>query len=153
MPMSSTTISSARVILVMVLVVDPSTAARPIAAVNDSRVNHDTRIPASITACANASTKWVLPVPDGPLTARFSARCTHSNAARAPWVGAGIDESSSRHEENVLPAGSPAALRRIALVASSRPRISSVSRTLRTSVGSHRCAFAVASTSGAAARR
>lgn len=151
--MSSTTINSARVMRVMALVIDPSTAARPIAAVNDSRLNHDTRIPASMTACASASTKWVLPVPDGPLTARFSARCTHSNVASACWVGSGIDESVSRQEEKVLPAGRPALLRRIALVASSRPRISSSSRTLRTSAGSHRCAFAMARTSGAAARR
>ena len=49
--------------------------------------------------------------------------------------------------------GSPAALRRIRRVASSRPRISSVIRTRRTSAGSQRCARAVASTSGAASRR
>jgi hypothetical protein len=52
-----------------------------------------------------------------------------------------------------FPAGSPAALRRIRRVASSRPRISSVIRTRRTSAGSQRCALAVASTSGAAERR
>lgn len=49
----------------MVLATDPSTVARPIAAVSDSRVNQETLIPASMTLWASASTKWVLPVPDG----------------------------------------------------------------------------------------
>ena len=79
--MSSTTMSSARVILVMVLATDPSTLARPIAAVRVSRVNQDTRMLASMTLWARASTKWVLPVPEGPAMARFSARVTHSRVA------------------------------------------------------------------------
>ncbi len=85
--------------------------------------------------------------------ARFSARWTHSRVANADCVGTGMLLSFSRQEANVFPAGSPAALRRIARVASSRPRASSASRTRSTSVGSHRCALAVARTSGAAARR
>lgn len=72
--MSSTTIRSARVILVMVRATEPSAPARPTAAVRDSRVNQATRRPESIAACASASTRWVLPVPEGPVTARFSAR-------------------------------------------------------------------------------
>jgi putative transposase len=35
----------------------------------------------------SASTKWDLPVPDGPATARFSARPIHSRVDRACWVG------------------------------------------------------------------
>jgi hypothetical protein len=77
-------------------------------AVNDSRVNHATRIPASMTLWAIASTKWLLPVPDGPATARFSARPIHSRVANPDWVPGGIEESASRQESNVLPAGSPA---------------------------------------------
>src|SRR5690625_3352436 len=82
-PMSSTTMSSARVMRAMTLLTEPSTAALPMAAVRDSRVNHATRMPASMTLWARASTKWVLPVPDGPERARFSARWTHSSVARA----------------------------------------------------------------------
>ena len=62
--MSSITMSSARVIRAMVLATDPSTVARPIAAVRVSRVNQETRIPASMTLCASASTKCVFPVPE-----------------------------------------------------------------------------------------
>ncbi|GAA1675308.1 hypothetical protein GCM10010977_21310 [Citricoccus zhacaiensis] len=39
----------ARVILARTLLVEPSTAARPIAVARDSRVNHETRMPASMT--------------------------------------------------------------------------------------------------------
>jgi hypothetical protein len=42
--------------------------------VSDSRVNQATRMPASMAAWARASTKWLLPVPEGPARARFSAR-------------------------------------------------------------------------------
>jgi len=51
-----------------------------------------------------------------------------------------------------LPDGNPAARRRIAVVAASRPAASSVSRTRRISAGSQRWARAVARTSGAARR-
>lgn len=74
MPLSSTTISSARVILLIVLAMDPSTLARPMAAVSVSRVDQETRMPASMTRWARASTKWVLPVPEGPVIVRFSRR-------------------------------------------------------------------------------
>jgi hypothetical protein len=110
-------------------------------------------MPASMTLWARASTKWVLPVPEGPAMARFSARPTHSSVASPDWVGGGREESCSRQDSKVFPAGSPAALRRIRRVASSRPRISSAISTRSTSAGSQRCARAVASTSGAAARR
>src|SRR5664279_2667873 len=111
----------------MVLATDPSTVARPMVAVSDSRVNHATRIPSSMALWAIASTKWLLPVPEGPATARFSARPIHSRVASPDWVPGGIEESPWRQEVNVLPAGSPALLRRIRRVASSRPVTSSAS--------------------------
>jgi hypothetical protein len=80
-------------------------AARPTAAVRDSRVNQLTRRPVSIAACASASTRCVLPVPDGPVTARLSARPIHSRVARACWVGVGMELSCSRQDANVFPAG------------------------------------------------
>jgi hypothetical protein len=55
-----------------------------------------------------------------------------------------MEESVSRQDAKVLPAGSPAALRRIRRPASSRPRISSSSRMRTTSAGSHRWAIAYA---------
>ena len=61
--MSSMMMSSARVIRAIVLATDPSTVARSIAAISDSRVNQETRMPASMTLCAKASTKCVFPVP------------------------------------------------------------------------------------------
>jgi hypothetical protein len=102
---------------------------------------------------ARASTKCDLPVPDAPATARFSARPIHSSVDSACWVGAEIDDSSGRQVANVLPAGKFAVLRRIRRVAASRPMTSSLIRTRSTSAGSQRWAFAVAITSGAAARR
>src|SRR5207244_9712134 len=39
-----------------------------------SRLNHETRMPASSTAWPSASTKSDLPLPDGPVMARHSAR-------------------------------------------------------------------------------
>src|SRR5690554_6928043 len=60
-----------------------------------SRLNQDTLCPASTQACPRASRKWVLPVPEGPQTTRFSCRSTHSRVRRARWVGAGIDDSVS----------------------------------------------------------
>jgi hypothetical protein len=88
--MSSIMIRSARVILVMVRATEPSAPARPTAAVIDSRVNQATRRPVSIAAWARASTRWVFPVPDGPVTARFSWRPSHSSVGRACWVGVGM---------------------------------------------------------------
>src|SRR6266536_3649647 len=111
--MSSTTMRSLRQILATVRAVDPSALARPIVAVRVSRVNHAIRRLASIAFWARASTKWDLPVPDGPATARFSARPIHSSVDKACWVGAGMDDSAGRQVANVLPAGKFAVLRRI----------------------------------------
>lgn len=92
MPISSIAICSARVIRATVLAIDASTDARPIAAARNARVNQETRMPSSMTLCANASTKWVFPVPLGPAMARFSARPTHSSVASPVWVPAGTEE-------------------------------------------------------------
>ena len=77
-----------------------------------SRQNQVTWWPASMAAWPRASRKWVLPVPDGPHTTRFSWRSTHSRVRSARWVGAGIDEVVSSQASKVLPVGNPAALRR-----------------------------------------
>ena len=95
-------------------VIEASILARPTVMVSDSRLNQATRMPASMTAWPRASTKWLLPVPDGPAMARFSARPTHSRVRNADWVGAGMEESSGRHDSKVLPAGNPAALAALA---------------------------------------
>ena len=144
------TTSSARQMRATTLVTDASTLARPRASVSDSRLNHATRMPASITAWAMASVKWLLPVPLGPQMARFSARPTHSKVRRACWVGRGMDERAGSKESKVLPLGSPARCRRSSRVARSRPATSSASSTLSISAGSQRWARAVAQTSGAA---
>jgi hypothetical protein len=81
------------------------------ATLRDSRLNQLTRIPWSMTAWASASQKWLLPVPEGPQMARFSARPTHSSVRSAVWDGGGMDDLSGDHDSKVLPAGSPAALR------------------------------------------
>lgn len=50
-------------------------------------------------------------------------RATHHSRVASPvWVPGGMEESCSRQESKVFPAGRPAALRRIRRVASSRPR-------------------------------
>ncbi|GDY52179.1 hypothetical protein SVIO_028020 [Streptomyces violaceusniger] len=46
-------------------------------------VNQQVVIPASTTACPRASHQWLLPVPDGPTTQKFSRRLTHSRLRRA----------------------------------------------------------------------
>ena len=66
-----------------------------------------------------------MPVPDGPARTRFSARPSHSSVASACWVGSGMADSVSRQLSSVLPDGKPAARRRIAVVAASRPAASS----------------------------
>ena len=65
--------------------------ARARVAVRDSSKNHATRIAASMTAWSSASTKCELPVPVGPVTARFSARPTHSRVSKVAWVAARIE--------------------------------------------------------------
>src|SRR6266536_6166326 len=153
MPMSSTTIRSQRQMRATVRATVPSTFALLIVVVSDSSVNQATRRSCSIAAYARASTKWLLPVPLGPATARFSTRPIHSHVTRACWVAWGMEDSSGRQLANVLPVGKLAALRRIRRVAASRPVTSSASSTRSTSAGSQRWALAVASTSGAAVRR
>ena len=109
--------------------------------------------PTSTAACPSASRKWVLPVPDGPHTTRFSWRWIHSRVRSARWVGAGIDDTVSSQASKVLPVGNPAALRRARTDDAWRPASSSVSSArLTASAGSQRCALAVANSSGAAAR-
>lgn len=76
MPMSSMTIRSAQVMRAMVRATDPSTAARPVVVVRDSRVNRKLAAPASM----------VLPVPEGPAMAMFSCRPIHSRVASPDCV-------------------------------------------------------------------
>ena len=50
-------------------------------AVRDSRVNQATRIPASMTACAIASTKWDFPVPEvKPTDCNICVRCCRARS-------------------------------------------------------------------------
>jgi hypothetical protein len=70
--MSSITTRSARVIRATVRAMLPSALARVTWLVRDSRVNQATFRSLSMALWARASTKWVLPVPDGPAMARFS---------------------------------------------------------------------------------
>ena len=72
-----------------------------------SRVNQATLRPASITAWPRASSRNVLPVPDGPQTTRFSRRSTHSRVRSACWVGAGIEERSGSQACEGLPGREP----------------------------------------------
>ena len=115
--------------------------------------NQATVRPASMASCPSASQKWLLPVPEGPQTHRFSRRSTHSSERSAAWVAGGIEQRASSQASKVLPAGKPARRRRSRTVASSRPATSSASSTRSTSAGSQRCARAVGTTSAAALRR
>ena len=63
-----------------------------------------------MTLSAMASTKWDLPVPEGPAIARFSARPIHSRLASPVWVPGGIEESASRQELEGLPGWEAGAL-------------------------------------------
>ena len=83
-------------------------------------------------------------------------RSRHGSATRA-WrgragSGAGWPIRPPASWRASCPTGSPAARRRIAVVAASRPAASSTSRTRSTSAGSQRWARATARTSGAARR-
>jgi hypothetical protein len=53
---------------------------------------------ASITASARASTEWLSPLPDGPLTDRFSALPTYSRVRSAFCVAASLEQSCSRQD-------------------------------------------------------
>jgi hypothetical protein len=90
-------------------------------------------------------------VPDGPHTQRLGAVDPFERAQRV-LGGLGVGEAVSSQASKVVPAGSPDARRRMAMVARSRPAASSASRTRRTSAGSQRCEAAVAITSGAGLR-
>ena len=48
-----------------------------------------------MAAWPSASRRWLLPVPDGPQTTRFSWRSIHSRVRSDRWVGAGIDDTVS----------------------------------------------------------
>ena len=119
----------------MVLATDPSTVARPIAAVSDSTVSQETRRPASMTLCARASTKWVLLVPDDLAMARFTADPFQRGQPGLGGCGAGGVVVAPELERLPSRSGRPAALRRIRRVASSRPRICSAMSTRSTSAG------------------
>ena len=110
--MSSITMTSARMIRRMALAAVSSAPWRRTSAPRCSRLNQDTLWPASTAAWPSASRKWVLPVPDGPHTTRFSWRWIHSRVRSARWVGAGIELTVSSQASKVLPVGNPAALRR-----------------------------------------
>ena len=88
----------------------------------------------------------------GPQTTKFSRRSHPFQRAQRRlgryWDGGGFGS----HASKVLPVGNAAAARRVASEERSRPATSSVSSTFSTSVGSQRCALAVASTSGAVRR-
>ncbi len=112
-------------------------------------MNQETFSPCSTACWPRASSRNVLPVPEGPQRTRFSLRVTHSRVRSACWVGTGIEEAASSQASKVLPVGKPAAVRRVASAARSRPAASSLSRARRTSTGSQRWALAVAMTSGA----
>src|SRR5674476_1318011 len=151
-PMSSTTTRSARRTRAMALVTVSSARCRRRSTPRSSRVNHATRSTCSTACCPRASSRNVLPVPDGPHTTRFSRRWTHSRVPSACWVGAGIEDAAGDQAWNVLPVGNPAVARRVARAERSRPADSSLNRARRTSTGSQRWALAVATTSGACRR-
>jgi hypothetical protein len=64
-----------------------------------------------MAAWPRASRRWVLPVPEGPHTTRFSCRSIHSRVASDRCVGAGTELTCSSQVSNVLPVGNPAAAR------------------------------------------
>jgi len=59
--------------------------------------------------CERASTRCVLPVPDGPVTARFSARPIHSSVANAPSPKITRADLIVVDDIGMLPAGQAAA--------------------------------------------
>ena len=93
--MSSTTTRSARRMRAMALVTESSARWRRTRAPSCSRVNQATFLPGSTAAWPRASSRNVLPVPDGPQTTRFSCRVIHSRVRSACWVGAGTEDRRS----------------------------------------------------------
>ena len=136
----------------MALLTLSSARCRPTSTPSCSRVNQATFRPCSTACWPRASSRNVLPVPEGPQITRFSLRPIHSNVWRACWVGSGTELTWGCQASKVFPVGNAAAARRVASAERARPAASSVSRALRTSAGSQRCAFAVARTSGACRR-
>ena len=132
----------------MALVTVSSARCRRIRTPRSSRVNQATCKPCSTACWPRASSRNVLPVPDGPQTTRFSLRCTHSRVRSACWVGAGIEEASGFQASKVFPVGNAAAARRVASADRSRPATSSANRARSTSTGSQRWALAVATPPG-----
>ena len=98
----------------MALVTESSALCRRTRAPTCSRVNQATFLPDSTTAWPRASSRKVLPVPDGPQTTRFSCRPIHSRVRSADWVGAGTEDRCSSQASNVFPVGKAALARRVA---------------------------------------
>ena len=90
--MSSTMIRSTRVIRRIALVIESSARCRRTRAPRSSMLNQATVRPESMASWPRASQKWLLPVPDGPQTHRFSCRSTHSRVRSACWVGTGMEQ-------------------------------------------------------------
>ena len=68
--------------------------------------------PAVTAAWPSAIRVWDLPVPAGPIRARFSLAATHSRLVRYAQVGAGIEDAARSNSSMVLATGNPAALSR-----------------------------------------
>jgi hypothetical protein len=101
-----------------------------VVATRSARVlNHATCSPACTACWPRASSRNVLPVPEGPHTTRFSRRWIHSRVRSADWLGAGIDDSAGSQAAKVMPVGNPARARRVASADRSRPETSSARRT------------------------
>src|SRR5665213_696675 len=103
--------------------------------------------------CPIASKKWLLPVPLGPQTTRFSARPTHSRFFNPETVGRAIREISSSKTAKVLPVGRCERFLRASVPERDLPVTSAINNVLITSAGSQRCAFAVRRISGTCSRR
>ena len=76
----------------MALVTESSARCRRISTPSCWRVNQATCFPVSTAAWPRASSRNVLPVPEGPQTTRFSCRPIHSSVRSAAWVGAGMED-------------------------------------------------------------
>ena len=70
-------------------------------------------MPWSIAAWPRASRRWVLPVPEGPQTTRFSCRSIHSRVPASAGSGRGSSDTFSSQVSKVLPVGNPARGRRV----------------------------------------
>lgn len=95
---------------------------------------------------------WDLPVPAGPIWARFSFAAIHSSEVRYAQVGAGIEDADRSNSSIVLSTGKVAALSRARSLEASRAETSASIRVRRTSSGAQRWVLAVRSSSGARSR-